>query len=226
MKKTIIPIIIFSGIYIHTFPPFSSGNNIFPSIQCADAQNLSGTRIIHQEFETIRRVLFLLEKAANYLDKDQPISQEAFNEILEIIRNFSDKCHQEKEDKILFPLLKDKVDRKKKDFLGRLLMEHVTSRDKIRDLSESLNNIYQGKKAKKRITKIAYAYIKHTKKHIQTEEKILLPWANKILTDDDQIMIKNKFEDLERNDIETGVHEKYITKIEELEKQLKIYPEF
>ncbi|MCF6157401.1 MAG: hypothetical protein E3K32_02250 [wastewater metagenome] len=222
MKKAIIPVIIFSCIctscVLSKYTPYQ--NTKFTS-----NREFAGTEMIRQEFETIRRVLRVLEKATDCLDNGQQIPAETFQGILEIISNFSDKRHHEKEDKILFPILKDKENGAKRDFLGQLLMEHVTSRDKIRDLSGSLIHLSQGKKAKKKITKIAYAYIKHTRRHIQTEEKVLLPWANTVLTHDDQILLKNTFGELERDDIETGVHEKYITMLEGFEKQLEIHPE-
>ncbi|WKZ20464.1 MAG: hemerythrin domain-containing protein [Candidatus Jettenia sp. CY-1] len=224
MKKIFIIIVLIPCTYLS--PYISSAYSAYQHNTSAVDQSLLATEMLHQEFETIRRVLHILEKASHCLDKGEPVSQKTFSNIIEIIKEFSDKCHQEKEDKVLFPLMKDKEEGKKKDLLGRLLMEHVTSRDKIRDLSVSLNNLYLGKKAKKKLTKIAYAYIKHTRKHIQTEEKVLFPWVNKVLTHDEQILLKNKFEALEKNDIETGIHEKYITMIEEIEKQLEICPEF
>lgn len=224
MKKIFIVIILIPCIYISLY--ISSAYSTDQHNKLTVDQGSFATEILRQEFETIRRVLHILEKASHCLDKGEPVSKETFSSIIEIIKEFSDKCHQEKEDKILFPFLKDKEEGKKKDFLGQLLMEHVSSRDKIRDLSVSLNNLYLGKKAKKKITKIIHAYIKHTRKHIQTEEKVLFPWINKVLTHDEQIMLKNKFEDLEKSDIETGVHEKYIALIEEIEKQLEICPEF
>lgn len=224
MKKIFIVIVLIPCTYIS--PCISSAYSTYQNNKLTIDQSSFATEILRQEFETIRRVLHILEKASHCLDKGKSVPKETFIDIIEIITEFSDRCHQEKEDKILFPFLKDKEEGKKKDFLGRLLMEHVSSRDKIRDLSVSLNNLYLGKKAKRKISKIAHAYIKHTRKHIQTEEKVLFPWINKVLTHDEQILLKNKFETLEKSDIETGVHEKYITMIEEIEKQLEICPEF
>ena len=50
-------------------------------------------------------------------------------------------------------------------------MEHVSARDEIRNLAGAVNYIYQGKKAKKKIIKIARRYVKFMDKHIHTEEK-------------------------------------------------------
>ncbi len=183
------------------------------------------TEILHREFDTTRRVLQILENASNCLDNDKPVSKETFNEIIDVINGFIHKCHQEKEDKLLFPFLKNVRGGEKKDFLGQLLMEHVSARDEIRNLAGAVNNIYQGKKAKKKITKIARAYIKFMDKHIHTEEKVLFPWMNKVLTRDEQMILIKKFESMEKEDFDAGVHEKYTVMIERLEEQLGVCAE-
>ncbi len=186
-----------------------------------ETTNPSVTDLLDSDFEVTKRVLQILENASNCLDQDKTVSKEMFQDIVEVISGFSDKHHQEKEDKVLFPALKAKDEGKKKDFLGQLLMEHVSARDKIRNLADALNNFTQGKKAKREITKIARSYIKYMKKHIEMEEKVLFPWINKVLTSDEQAIFIRKFETLEKEDIEAGVHEKYSAMIERLEQQLE-----
>ena len=170
-------------------------------------------------------MLQILENASNCLDNDKPVSKETFNEIIDVINGFTHKCILEKEDKVLFPFLKNARGGEKKNFLGQLLMEHVSARDEIRNLAGAVNYIYQGKKAKKKITKIARAYIKFMDKHIRMEEKVLFPWINKVLTSDEQMILIKKFEAMEKEDIDAGVHEKYTVMIERLEDQLGIYSE-
>ena len=126
---------------------------------------------------------------------------------------------------MLFPFLKNVRGGEKKDFLGQLLMEHVSARDAIRNLTGAVNYIYQGKKSKKKIIKIARAYIKFMDKHIRMEEKVLFPWMNKVMTRDEQMILIKNFEAMEKEDIEAGVHEKYTVMIERLEEQLGVCAE-
>ena len=223
MKKIFIAITIISCLYASACTP--STYRIYEEHKHTENPDVSATEFLHLEFDTTRRVLQILENASNCLDKDKPVSKEAFNEIIEIINGFTHRCHQEKEDKVLFPFLKNVRGGEKKDFLGQLLMEHVSARDEIRNLSVAVNYIYQGKKAKKKIIKIARAYVKFMDKHIRMEEKVLFPWMNKVLTRDEQMILIKKFEDMEKEDIEAGVHEKYTVMIERLEGQLGIYSE-
>lgn len=223
MKRFFIPIVVTFCVCISACTP--PKYRIYQEHKHIETANPSVTEILHYDFDVIKRVLQILETAANCLDEDKPVSKETFRDIVQVISGFSDKHHQEKEDKVLFPALKVKNEGEKKDFLGRLLMEHVSARDEIRNLDRALINFYQGKKAKKKIAKIARAYIKHMEKHIEMEEKILFPWINKVLTPDEQAMFMKKFEALEQEHIEAGVHEKYSAMIERLEQQLGLCSE-
>jgi len=223
MKKIIISITIISCLYASACTP--STYRIYEAHKHTENPEPLATEILHLEFDTTRRVLQILENASNCLDNDKPVSKETFNEIIDIINGFIHKCHQEKEDRLLFPFLKNVRGGEKKDFLGQLLMEHVSARDEIRNLTSAVNYIYQGKKAKKKIIKIARRYIKFMDKHIRMEEKVLFPWMNKVLTRDEQMILITKFEAMEKEDIDAGVHEKYTVMIERLEDQLGVCAE-
>ena len=223
MKKIILPFIILPCMYISACT--STNNNTYQDVKTVEPQIQFATDILVREFGNTTRALQVLENASRCLDEGMPIPKETFVRIIEVVSEFNDKCHQEKEDRLLFPMVKDKEDGKNKHFLGRLLMEHVSSRDMMRDLTTSLENFIQGKKAKKKITKIAYAYVKHTKKHIQTEEKVLFPWVNKVLTSDEQKLLISKFESIEQEKIHAGLHEKYSGMLDELENQLELRKE-
>lgn len=223
MKKIFISITLISCLCTSACTP--STYRIYEEHTHAENPDLSASEILHLEFDTTRRVLQILENASNCLDNNKPVSKETFNEIIDVINGFIHKCHQEKEDRLLFPFLKNVRGGEKKDFLGQLLMEHVSARDEIRNLASAVNYIYQGKKAKKKIVKIARAYIKFMDKHIRMEEKVLFPWMNKVLTRDEQMILIMKFEAMEKEDIEAGVHEKYTAVIERLEDQLGVCAE-
>lgn len=218
MKTFFISIIITSCIGISACTP--PKYRVYQAHTHEERINPSVTDILHDDFDVMKRMLMILDKASYCLDHDKPVSKETFQDIIAVISGFSDKHHQEKEDKVLFPALKIKNEGEKKDFLGRLLMEHVSARDEIRNLTSALINFDTGKKAKKKIAKIARSYIRSMNKHIEVEEKLLFPWINKVLTSDEQAMFIKKFDTLEKEDLESGVHEKYSIMIERLEQQL------
>ncbi|MEP9412688.1 MAG: hemerythrin domain-containing protein [Candidatus Brocadia sp.] len=223
IKKIFISAVVVSCLSISACA--SSKYRVYQDCRHTKGTASSVTDVLHYDLDVVKRVIHILKRASNCLEKDEFVSKEIFDDIVEVISGFSDRHHQEKEDKILFPVLKIKDEGKKRDFLGRLLMEHVSARDEIRNLAKAINNIHHGKKAKRRIIKVARSYIKHMEKHIEMEEKILFPWINKVLTTDEHAMLIKKFEDMEREDIEAGVHEKYSAMIERLEQQLGLCSE-
>jgi len=223
MKKIFISITIISCLCASACTP--STYRIYEEHTHTENTDSFATEILHLEFDTTRRVLQILQNAANCLDTGKPVSKETFCEIIDVINGYTHKCHQGKEDTVLFPFLKNVRGGEKKDFLGQLLMEHVSARDAIRNLTGAVNYIYQGKKSKKKIIKIARAYIKFMDKHIRMEEKVLFPWMNKVMTRDEQMILIKNFEAMEKEDIEAGVHEKYTVMIERLEDQLGVCAE-
>lgn len=220
MKKIYLFVAIFSWVCIGGC--FFGKNNRIGENNLIETRPSYATDILSQEFEYIERMAWVLKNAVECLNKsDERITRETFNEIVEVIREFSDKRHQEKEDTVLFPFLKNMYGNENKDLLGQLLMEHVSLRDKIRDLSVALNSIYMGKKAKRKITKTANAYINYTNKHIRMEKKKLFPWINEILKSDEQAMMVKKFEDMQKAEVDSGIFEKYTLMIRSLEGQVR-----
>lgn len=220
MKKIYLSVAIISWVCIGGC--FFGKNNRIGENNLIETRPTYATEILIQEFDYIERIAWVLKNAVECLNKnDERVTRETFDEIVEVIREFSDKRHQEKEDAVLFPFLKNMHGNENKDLLGQLLMEHVSLRDKIRDLSVDLNSIYMGKKAKKKITKTANAYINYTKKHILMEKKKLFPWINEMLKSDEQAMLIKQFEDMKKAEVDSGIYEKYTIMIQSLEGQVR-----
>lgn len=211
-------------------PVFSCTNKeyrTFDRFKNYEGANAFATELLRTDFAIQERVLKILEKALMFLEEDDvSVHKETFEEIIEIMNYFFDTCHFEKENVILFPFVKNvQGGMEKKDFLGQLLMEHISVRDRMRTLSGSVEEIYLGKKARKRIRKIGYGYIKFVKKHIKMEEKILFPWLNELLSHDDQMALIERLKAVEEKDISEGLHAKYSIMMEKLESQLAVYSE-
>ncbi|MCF6150140.1 MAG: hypothetical protein E3K37_15950 [Candidatus Kuenenia sp.] len=209
-------------------PVFSCTNKdyrVFDSFKNYEGANAFATELLKTDFVIQERVLKILEKALMLLEEDDVlVHKETFEEIIEMMNYFFDTCHFEKENVILFPFVKNvQGGMEKKDFLGQLLMEHISVRDRMRTLSGAVEEIHLGKKARKRIRKIGYGYIKFVQKHIKMEEKILFPWLNELLSHDDQLVLIERLKAVEDRDISDGLHEKYSIMMEKLENQLAVY---
>ncbi len=184
------------------------------------------TELLRTDFILQKRVLGILEKAIMLMENDDDsVHKETFENSIEVMSYFFDICHIEKENEILFPFVKNvQGGMEKKDFLGQLLMEHISARDRKRALSDAVKGISLGKKARKRIRKVGYGYIKYVKKHLKTEEKVVFPWIDTLLSHDDQLALIERLNAVEEKYISNGLHEKYFIMVETLEKQLGISP--
>ncbi|WP_169704134.1 hemerythrin domain-containing protein [Candidatus Kuenenia stuttgartiensis] len=216
-------------IIILCLPVFSCANKeriTSDSFKNYEGSHAFTTELLRTDFALQKRVLITLEKAIMLMeDNVDSVSKETFEKSIEVISYFFDICHIEKENEILFPFVKNiQGGMEKKDFLGRLLMEHISARDRKRALSDAVKGISLGKKARKTIKKAGYRYIKYVKKHLQTEEKALFPWIDTLLSHDDQFALIERLNAVEEKYISNGLHEKYFIMVETLEKQLGILP--
>ncbi|MBM4054210.1 MAG: hypothetical protein FJ264_05960 [Planctomycetes bacterium] len=225
MKKYFLLFVILT-----CFPVVSCANKeyrVFDSFKNYEGSDAFATELLRADFLIQERILKILEKALILLEEnDDSVTKKTFEEIIEVMSYFFDKCHFEKENAILFPFVKNvQGGLEKKDFLGQLLMEHISVRDRKRMLLNAIEEIHLGKKARKRIRKIGYGYIKFTQKHIKMEEKVLFPWLDELLSHDDQLALIERLNTVEVKDIDDGLHEKYSITIEKLENQLTVYSE-
>lgn len=182
---------------------------------------LSATKVLKDEHRIIERALKILELACNRLKKNK-VSPEVFNNLLDFIKFFADKCHHGKEEEVLFPTLEAKGIPKEGGPIGVMLAEHEEGRAYVKNLSEFVKRYYNGDEAAiNGIITNALSYINLLTQHIQKEDNILYPMGENFLNDEDHEKLIEKFEEIERERIGFKEHEKYVKLIEKLEKELE-----
>lgn len=173
------------------------------------------TKILSEEHEGIKRVLALIEKAQEKVEKDQSLPINFIPEILDFIKTFADTCHHGKEEGVLFPLLEKRGIPKEGGPIGMMLMEHDMGRDNVK----AANKAFQNGETKEALSHLSdYANLLYG--HIDKENSILYPMGNEVLTPADQEYLKKEFEKVEREKIGPGRHEAYHQMIEKWEKTL------
>ena len=99
-----------------------------------------------------------------------------------------------------------------------MLMEHEEGRGLVRlmlaaiALTEAKNEV-----AKEILIDNAKAYLRLMKDHIQKEDEILFRIADDVISLDEQKELLRSFEEHEAKEMGTGVHEKYLKMVQELE---------
>ncbi len=166
------------------------------------------TEQLKAEHEGIRLMLKILDKVCGKLESAQGFNQEHFSKIIEFLKIFVDKCHHGKEEDLLLPAMVEAG--APKGVIIFTLMEHKEGRGYVKGMSEAFDRLKTAEsKASKKIVENGNNYINFLVKHIDKEESILFPMADKVLSPPKQDDLSEKFEKLEVDRIGFGKHEEF-----------------
>lgn len=118
------------------------------------------------------------------------------------IREFADKCHHRKEEKLLFPAMRENNIEEEISLVDILTEEHETGRNFVKNMAEAI-----AEKDSTKFIENARGYVELLNPHIDKENNILFPMADKSLSKEKQKELEVGFEDIEKNVIGEGRHE-------------------
>ena len=99
-----------------------------------------------------------------------------------------------------------------------MLAEHEEARGYVRAMADALEHVGDiPDTAKKALIENATAYLRLLPQHINKEDEVLFQMADEVLTPEEQKQLLREFEEHETKEIGTGVHEKYLKIVFELE---------
>jgi hemerythrin-like domain-containing protein len=119
-------------------------------------------------------------------DRDHPAELEMFEQVVVYFEQFLYRFHHPKEDEYLFPRLLQRAE-KSAEVIERLESEHVEGKDILVKLRTNLDN-YRDKQDEatfESFYNIAMVYRDFEWHHMSTEEREILPLAEKSLTEND-----------------------------------------
>jgi hemerythrin-like domain-containing protein len=170
------------------------------------------------EHRVIERMLGIVSSACDRTEDGQIVERELFVAAADFFKNFADKCHHGKEEKLLFERMQARGVSGEVGPIAVMLREHQDGRAHVKKITE-LSGQKLSKKTMDELIKASRSYVDLLSKHIQKEDNILYPLANQILTEEDQEELERGFEAVEEKIMGLGVHEKYHHMIEEWEKR-------
>lgn len=174
---------------------------------------------LKNEHRVIERMLAVLSKACDKLEKGEDVDGEVFTGAVDFFQNFADKCHHTKEEKLLFEKMMERGISGEVGPIAVMMREHQDGRAHVRKLAGLTRDGYSDAQ-RKAIIRIGRAYIDLLSKHIQKEDNVLYPLADEILEKEDKEELEKGFEDVEEKVMGPGVHERYHHMIEEWERKL------
>lgn len=119
------------------------------------------------------------------------------------LKEFADKCHHGKEEGFLFPAMTAAGIQDEGGPVGAMLNEHAQGREWIRQMDASLQPTLDAA----RFSSAARGYTELLRSHIQKENEILFPMAEKALTPQKLDALFEAFENHEATVMGPGRHE-------------------
>jgi hemerythrin-like domain-containing protein len=161
------------------------------------------TQDLREEHETILYLLKILEKMMESNEEEDSVRFNQYNNLIYFLRIFAEDCHHGKEEKHLFPELINNGFQKEDGPLAHMLQEHRQARAYTVLMSEAMN--------RRDITGFknsAEKYIELSRNHIEKEENIIFDMADKIIDEEAQDLLYERFSRHEETVIGHGVHKK------------------
>jgi hemerythrin-like domain-containing protein len=152
------------------------------------------------DHEAILSALAILERMAA---ASTPVDSRDKLEFIDFLKEFADTCHHGKEEGFLFPSMIAMGVRDQGGPIGVMMSEHELGRDLLRRMSHSLSP--QGNPAE--FSQAAQDYIRLLRAHIQKENTVLFPLAERALSQDNLASLAEHFEQHEEQVIGHGRHE-------------------
>jgi hemerythrin-like domain-containing protein len=182
---------------------------------------MKATDELMTEHRAIERMLAIMDVAAQRLREGRPVRPQMLREAVDFVRNFADKCHHGKEEENLFPRMEAAGVPREGGPLGVMLFEHEEGREHIAAIADEIDAYERGDAtAAPRIADNARGYVDLLRQHIAKEEQVLFPMADRVLGQDDQRALEERFERLETEVMGPGVHERYHELLNDLEREM------
>jgi hemerythrin-like domain-containing protein len=174
---------------------------------------------LKQEHEAVKVTLRILDRIGNAAETSGQIANpDHVAQLMDFFKVFVDTCHHTKEEQLLFPALEAVGVSRESGPIGVMLKEHQQGRDYVAKMNAALVRYLDDDRAAVRdLIKSAHAYITMLNQHIDKENNVLFPIAEKKLSDEKQTELWEGFEKIETHKIGAGKHEAFHKMIASLE---------
>lgn len=170
---------------------------------------------LRKEHDAILHVLKTLDKMM-LRDSKEDVRLGYFKELVYFLKVFADKCHHGKEENYFFEELVKAGVPKEDGPIGVMLQEHTLGREYIAGMNKGIEA-----KDLAEFQTNAMKYSGLLRNHIDKENNVLFPMADKLLEDQKQDALFEKFELYEESVIGHGVHEELHAMIHKWNEELE-----
>lgn len=172
-----------------------------------------------EEHKYIKRMLVVTRKYCYRVMKNQPVKYEDFYKIIDFVRNYADRHHHGKEEKLLFESMMKELGRPAEMLVRHgMLVEHDLGRLHMQELETALKKVMEGDdEARLDVIANAISYTHLLHRHIDKEDSVVYTFARRNLDRETQARLDAEGEVLEQEAEAQQVQQKYIQLLSELE---------
>ncbi len=182
---------------------------------------MNPTEVLMEEHDVIQGVLDSLGAAAGRAEQGRNVTPGFFIAAADFFKGFADGCHHRKEENVLFPAMAESGVPTRGGPIEVMLAEHEQGRQLIRSLRAAADAWEAGDpSARRTVVESARSYIRLLRGHINKENNVLFPMAERTLPPEKQAQVAEAFEHVEHEETGEGVHERYLGLAEELEHEI------
>ena len=174
-----------------------------------------------EEHKNIKRMLVIVRKYC-YKILTEEVNYEDFFALIDFVRNYADKHHHGKEEKLLFDkMVKELGHTAAKLIQNGMLVEHDMGRLYMQELEIAVNKVIEGDdEARLDVIANAISYTHLLERHIEKEDTVVYQFAQKNLSKETQQIIEKECSQFEQEAVDNGIQIKYLDLLSEFEKRI------
>ncbi len=177
-----------------------------------------------EEHRYIKRMLAVIRKYCYKVMNKEPVQYEDFYKMIDFVRNYADKHHHGKEEKLLFERMMKELGRPAEMLVRHgMLVEHDLGRLHMQELEAALKKVMEGDdEARLDVIANAISYTHLLHRHIDKEDGVVYKYAQNNLVKETQDQLDQEGDKLEREAEIENIQDKYIKLLEELENKIQM----
>ena len=170
--------------------------------------------VLAREHRLIERVLDALGRIADEARRTRQLNGPAAELAIRFLRDFADRTHHLKEERILFPAIAAQG-----HFPGcGLISEHQEGRERVSRLADAARRAMNGdEKATRLFVRMARSFVSFLRDHIAKEDECLADVVNATFSGDGHERLLEQFDEVERREVGEGSFERFEAMAQELE---------
>jgi hemerythrin-like domain-containing protein len=172
--------------------------------------NMKATEILMEEHRMIEKVINAIERQVNRVENGDKANATFFINASDFIKGFADGCHHRKEENALFSAMVLAGIPKENGPIGQMLIEHEQGRQYNKGIRSAAEELLKGNEGNvDELLENSKGYTQLLHQHINKENNILFPMANKAIPIKQQEELEKEFERIENEETGQGIHRMY-----------------